>query len=99
MRRIKAVDRVLEAADLLFKFCKSRLRLGIVISRAHGLRVLAHRGAEVAAALLFIQQGGIFVIQLFQQLIGLGRSIFHFVHPFLAPYYGTIRMLSVLLIE
>ena len=99
MRHIEAVDRVLEGADFPFEFCEARLCFRVIVGGAYGLHVLAHRSAEVAAALLFIQQGGIFVIQLFQQLIGLGRSIFHFVHPFLAPYYGTIRMLSVLLIE
>ena len=82
MRRVEAVDRVLKTADLFFERCKARLRLGVIIDRAHGRYVLAHRGAEVTAARFLVEQRGIFVVQLLQELICLGGSVIHIVLTF-----------------
>ena len=77
MRRIEAVDRVLEAANLLFERCKACLRLGVIVGGAHGRNVLAHRGAKVAAAGFLVEQRGIFVVEFLQELICFGGSVVH----------------------
>ena len=59
-----------------------RLRLGVIVGGAHGRNVLAHRGAEVTAARFLVEQRGIFVVELLQELICLGGSVIHIVLTF-----------------
>ena len=99
MCSIEDVDGVLHLADTLLQLCQLLLRVGVVVGGAHGLYVLTHGGAEILAAVLLIQQGGVLVVELFQQLVDLCGSICHgqssfLFCEFLLPLYLILRRKS-----
>lgn len=55
LRRVEAVDGVLKSADRSLQFFKTRLCFCVIIGGTHRFNVLAHRRAEIPAALFFIQ--------------------------------------------
>ena len=99
MGGVKHVDDVLHLTDAPFQFRQLLLGISVVVGGAYGLHVLAHGGAKILAAALFVQQGGVLVVELFQQLVGLcgsichGRSSFLFCE-FLLPLYLILRRKS-----
>lgn len=99
LQTTKDIDGVLHLADALFQLCQFLLGISVIVGGAHGLHVLAHGGAEVLAAVFLVQQGGVLVVELFQQLVGLrgsichGRSSFLFCE-FLLPLYLILRRKS-----